>query len=142
MARGKNGQQLAAENVARVEEWIRERTACRDWHECEYNGRVNRRALAEELDFARSVCTQNLAVRSLLEAAEQLWFGSGSQDRAAHEAARERAEKRSGREAAANSQLVRRIAELEAQVYELRKQLAAFKRQQELVSAGEAGFRV
>ena len=142
MARGKNGQQLAAENVTRVETWIRERNTHRDWHEYEYKGRINRRTLAAELDFARSVCTQNLAVRSLLESAEKLWFGSGAEDRVAHEAARERAEKRSGREAAANSQLIRRIAELEAEVHELRKQLAVFKRQQELVSAGEAGFRV
>jgi hypothetical protein len=142
MKRGKNGQQLAAENVARVERWVQTRNDRRDWHEYEYSKRVNRRVLAEELGFAKSVCTQNRTVRAILESAEKLWFGLPESDRAAHEAAREKAEEHSGLAAKTNGYSIKRMAELEAEVHELRKQLSAFKQQQDLVAKGLAGFKV
>lgn len=76
MTRRKNGTQIGLENIELVKTWIAERNMHRDWHEYAYNNRINRKALAQELDFARSVCVQNLAVRQLLEEAEQGWFQS------------------------------------------------------------------
>ena len=52
MTKGKNGQQIASENVAAVTVWIAERNQRRDWHEYAYNNRINRSVLADELDFS------------------------------------------------------------------------------------------
>lgn len=60
MIKGKNGQQKATENVASVVVWIAERNRLRDWHEYAYNNRINRRVIAEELSFAKSVCTLHI----------------------------------------------------------------------------------
>ncbi|WP_255199351.1 hypothetical protein [Photobacterium damselae] len=35
MTKGKNGQQIAQENIKLVQTWIGERNAARDWHEKE-----------------------------------------------------------------------------------------------------------
>jgi hypothetical protein len=142
MKKGKSGQQIAIENVALVKAWIEERNKRRDWNEYAFNNRINRRVIAEELDFAKSVCTQNEAVRSLLEAADGLWFNSEAVDKAAHEAARQRAEIQSGRVSSDNSELKQRLAELEAENRQLRRELDAFKRQQALVEKGAAGFKL
>lgn len=142
MSTKKSGRQLAVQNVALVESWICERNERRDWHEYEFNGRINRRVLADELSFARSVCTQNRAVKALIEAAEGIWFASGGRERAGQEAALERAEKRTKRMASSNSALARRVAELEAENHALRRQLEMFKQQQALIEAGGAGFKV
>lgn len=142
MKKGKSGQQAAIENVALVKAWIEERNKRRDWNEYAFNNRINRRVIAEELDFARSVCTQNEAVRSLLEAADGLWFNSEAVDKAAHEAARQRAEIQSGRVSSDNSELRQRLAEIEAENRLLRRELEAFKRQQALVEKGAAGFKL
>lgn len=142
MRKGKNGQQIAAENVALVKAWIEERSKRRDWSEYAFNNRINRRVIAEELDFAKSVCTQNEAVRALLEAADGLWFNSEAIDRAAHEAARQRAEIKSGRVSSDNSELKQRVAELETENRQLRRELDAYKRQQVLVERGAAGFKL
>jgi CTP synthase (UTP-ammonia lyase) len=144
MQKGKNGQQLAAENVAQVEQWIKRCYERRDWHDYEYNNRINRRILSEKLGFSKSVCTQNRAVRELLEAVEKEWFGDyGDVSHTVHEAPRETAEEPLGLNPAfTNSHLNQRIAELEAEADELRKQLAIFKKQQDLIAKGAAGFRV
>lgn len=142
MKKGKNGQQIAAENVALVIAWIEERNKRRDWDEYAFNNRINRRVIAEELDFAKSVCTQNEAVRAHLAAADGLWFNSEDVDKAAHEAARRRAEIQSGRVSSNNSELNQRVAELEIENRQLRRELDAYKRQQALVERGAAGFRL
>ena len=49
MKKGKNGQQIAIENVALVMAWIADRKTRRDWREYAFNNRINRRVLAEEL---------------------------------------------------------------------------------------------
>ncbi len=74
MSKGKNGQLIAQENVLLVKAWLTERNAGRDWHEYEYRGKINRTALADELGIAKSVCTQNKAVRTLIEEADTIWF--------------------------------------------------------------------
>ncbi len=142
MARGKNGQQIAQENIAKVEAWIAQRDAARDWGEYEYSGKINRRVLAGELDFAKSVCTQNKHVRSLLNEAEQRWYARREESKASHEAARERAEKHSATVASNNNSMSLRIAELEAENRQLRKELKGYREQQAMVEAGMAGFKL
>ena len=142
MTKGKSGQQIAIENVASVTAWIQERNERRDWHEYAYNDRINRSVLADELDFSKSVCTQNGIVRALLEAADALWFNSEGVDKAAHEAARERAQIQTGRISSDNNALEKRLAELEAENRQLRYELNAFKKQKALVEGGASGFRL
>lgn len=142
MTKGKNGQQIAGENVASVKAWIAERNQRRDWHEYAYNNRINRSVLADELDFSKSVCTQNSAVRALLDASDTLWFNDEVVDKAAHEAARERAQVQSSRITSDNSELQKRAAELEAENRQLRRELSAYKKQQALVETGAAGFKL
>jgi cell division protein FtsB len=142
MTKGKNGQQIASENVAAVNAWISERNQRRDWHEYAYNNRINRSVLAVELDFAKSVCTQNSTVRALLDSADALWFKFETLEKAAHEAARDRAQVQSSRVTSDNNELQKRVAELEAENRQLRKDLGAFKKQQALVEGGAAGFGI
>ncbi len=142
MSKGKSGQQIAQENIALVEAWIEERNARRDWHEYEYSGRLNRTVLASELGIAKSVCTQNKAVRQLIEDADEIWFRKAKESRASHEAARERAEKRTNQISSSNSALSHRVGELEAENRQLRQELAAYKKQQALIQAGAPGFKV
>lgn len=140
--KGKNGQQKAGENVAAVTRWIAARTQLRDWHEYAYNNRINRRLIAEELDFAKSVCTQNAAVRRLLDDADALWFNSEVVDKAAHEAARERAQIQTSKVSSDNNVLLKRIAELEAENQRMRQEIKAYKKQQALVLDGVPGFKL
>jgi hypothetical protein len=142
MKKGKSGQQIAVENVALVKAWIEERTKLRDWSEYAFNNRINRRVIAEELDFATSVCTQNKSVRDLLETADGLWFKSDGVDRAAHEASRQRAEVQSSYLSSNNNELRQRITELEVENRQLRRELDAFRRQQALVERGAPGFKL
>ena len=156
MRKGKNGQQIAQENVILVTTWIAERNERRDWHEYEYNGKINRSALSDELGFAKSVCTQNKSVRALIGGAEALWFRKQDEDKASHEAARERAENRTNQISSSNNALTKRQAELEAENNQLQKEkkeleaennqlqkeLAAYKKQQVLIQAGNSGFKI
>lgn len=142
MIKGKSGQQIAQENIKLVQAWIDERNAARDWHEYEYSGKINRRVLAEELGFAKSVCTQNKTVRSLIEEADSYWFRKIDEDKKSHESARERAEKQSGMVSVSNNALTQRIAELEAENRQLQRELTKFKKQQMLIQSGAAGFKL
>ena len=142
MSKGKNGQQIAQDNIKLVQAWVDERNAARDWHEYEYSGKINRRVLAEELGFAKSVCTQNKAVRSLIEEADSYWFRKIDEDKKSHESARERAEMQSGMVSVSNNALSQRIAELEAENRQLQRELTKFKKQQMLIQSGAAGFKL
>lgn len=136
--KGSNGIQEAKANVAFVKQWIAERNAHRDWEEYAYAGRINRSAVAAELGIAKSVMTQNPKVRALIEAQDKIWFES---EALSHEAAHERAEKRTQDVSATNNQLTRRIAELEVEVRQLRKQLAKHQTLEALVQCGLPGQR-
>lgn len=140
--KGKNGQQRASENVASVIGWIAERNSLRDWHEYAYNNRINRRVIADELNFAKSVCTQNSAVRKLLDESDALWFHGEAIDKVAHDAARERAQIQSSRVSTDNDLLSRRLVELEAENQRMRQEINAFKKQQALVLNGMPGFKL
>lgn len=142
MKQKKSGRQIAVDNVTLVTSWIEERNFRLDWNEYAYNNRINRSTVAQELDFAKSVCTQNAAVRLLLESADSVWFNSNAQDKAAHEAARDRAQAQSSRTSSDNSDLIKRVAELEAENRQIRRELNAFKRQQALVESGLPGFKI
>lgn len=142
MSKGKNGQMLAEEYSHRVRAWIAQRNLARDWDEYAYNNRINRRVLADELDFSKSVCTQNNNIRKLLEDADDHWFRTKAADRASLDAARERAEKHSSVMSSNNGNLIKRVAELEAENRQLRQELAAYKQQQALIECGASGFRL
>lgn len=142
MKKGKNGQQRALEIIESVKAWIKERNIKLDWHEYAYNHRINRRLLADELDFAMRACTQNKTLRSLLEECDALWFKSEVANKAAHEASRERAQSQSSRNSSDNNELQQRLAELEVENRKLRLELNGYKKQQALVEGGAAGFRL
>ncbi|GGD61607.1 hypothetical protein [Lacimicrobium alkaliphilum] len=142
MTKRKNGAQIGHENVELVKSWIAERNFHRDWHEYAFNNRINRKALAQELDFARSVCVQNHAVRQLLEEAEGYWFQKKDEDKKSHEAARERAEKKASIQNSNNSALISRVAELEAENRDLNNRLKAFELQQAMIEGGSPGFKI
>ena len=142
MSRRKNGQQKGQENIAKVEAWIALRDDARDWHEYQRNGKINRTALSEELDFGRAVISQNKGVQKLLHEAEERWFARKEVSREAHEAARDRAEKHSAAVASNNNAMSLRIAELEAENRQLRKELKGYREQQAMVEAGMAGFKL
>ena len=142
MSKGKSGQQIAQENILLVKAWIKERFSARDWHEYEYSGKINRTTLASELGIAKSVCTQNKAVRVLIEEADAIWFRDTNENKAAHEAARERIEKRSSSVSSNSNSLIQRIAELEVENRKLHQELAKYKKQQALLHIGAAGFNL
>lgn len=118
--------ELAQEYTKRVDQWISERDQCGDYREYERGGKVNRGVLCAELDFSRSVINQNPAVKAALTSAEQRWFGGDQQDTQAHEAARERSEKRAAQRASDVSRLEDEIAKLKAENALLRKQLERY----------------
>jgi len=142
MNKRKSGPELGVVNVKLVDAWIKERNNRLDWLEYGHNNRINRRAVARELGFADSVCTQNHGVRALLQAADLLWFKSEVEDKVAHEAARERAQVRSSRVGHENSDLITRVAELEAENRQMRRELNAVKKLQAIVECDFAGFRL
>ena len=136
--KGSNGIQEAEANVALVKQWINERNARRDWDEYGYSGRINRSALAGELGVSKSVMNQNPTVKALLKAQDKLWFNSEDLSR---EAADERAERRTQDVSITNNQLTKRIAELEVETRQLRKQLAKHESLEALVQCGFPGQR-
>lgn len=137
--KGSNGIQEAEANASMVQQWITERNTRRDWDEYAYAGRINRSSLAVELGVSKSVMNQNPKVKALLKAQDKLWFESEILSR---EAAQERSEKRSQGVSVTNSQLTKRIAELEVEVHQLRKQLAKHQSLEALVQCGYPGQRV
>ncbi|MCG8073717.1 MAG: hypothetical protein N0E59_21255 [Candidatus Thiodiazotropha taylori] len=140
--KGKSGPEVAKENLAKVEDWVAERNRLRDWHEYEHNGKINRSALADELDFARSVTTQNRAVKKILEEKDRLWFQAEPVIKEAQEASLERSNAALGKASAANNKLIARVAELEAENRELRRENAAYRRMKSMIESGEPGFKL
>lgn len=117
---------LAQEYAERVNQWIAERDLCGEYLEYERGGKINRGALCAELDFSRSVINQNPAVKAALASAEQRWFGGSQEDTQAHEAARERSEKRAAQRASDVNRLEDEVAKLKAENALLRKQLERY----------------
>ena len=143
--KGTSGRQDAKLNVKKVTSWIAERNRLRDWDEYKNNlGKINRTVLSAELDFGISVPHQNPEVKRLLYEAEQLWFRIGSKQTAgvAQEASIERSQALIGKASAENNKLTVRVAELEAENRQLQKELASFRRMQEMVESGMPGFKL
>lgn len=128
-----NGQQKAQQYADRVQKWIAERDAHGDYPEYERSNKVNRAALCDELDFSRSVVNQNPAVKAALAEAEKRWYGEKELDTKAHEAARERSEKRANQRSADVSKLEDVIAKLKAENSTLRKQLERYSAMDEVI---------
>lgn len=133
-----SGQQKAQEYAQRVWAWVAQREAANDFLEYERNGKINRQALCSELDFGRSVVSQNPAVRSALEDAEQRWFGPKQSDVKAHQAALERSERRVAKSNNNVNKLLDQITKLSAENALLRKQLQKYEVMSEILA--ETGF--
>lgn len=73
----RSGQQIAATNVQRFNDWISERDAAADWQDYIRQGKLNRSEIANECGFALSVIRQNPAVKTALEALETRLLASG-----------------------------------------------------------------
>lgn len=122
-----SGKKLAKEYSDRVEKWIAEREQQKDWAEYERAGKINRAVLCDELDFSRSVFSQNPAVKRALAQSEERWFGLREETKAGHEAARERSEKAAATVSQAASKLRDEVALLKAENQLLRKRLAHYE---------------
>ena len=129
-----SGRTLANEYTIRLKDWIAQRDAQQDYLEYERAGKINRTILCQELDFGRSVLTQNPAAKACLLEAERRWFGNPQpKDTQAHDAARERAETRSTR---TNRQLniaLDENAKLRAENALLRRRLKKYETLQEVL---------
>lgn len=142
MKKGKNGQQLAEENIGSVKAWIASRNELRDWEDYSYNNRINRSLLSAELNFAKSVCTQNKTVRNILDEADNLWFGKCGEKLAAKEANVERSILIGQKNSNEAKKVLQRVAELEVENAHLRQKLAAHEKLQQLLEVGVAGFKI
>lgn len=141
--KGRNGKQAGKEHLEAVQRWVSERERLRDWHEYERAGKINRTALATELGFDRGVVKDNPGVKELVQEKDRLWFGSSSaKKKEAQEASLERTSAALSKASADNNKLVSRIAALEAENRELRRENVAFKRIQSMIESGDPGFRV
>lgn len=66
MTDGLSGKQSGAINSVRFEAWIAERRSSGDWSDYVHSGKLSRKDMAAECDFAVSVLRQNPAVRDAL----------------------------------------------------------------------------
>lgn len=142
MTRRKNGKQMGAEYLQRVEAWKARVEGAGTAREYAYSGRVKRTEVARECGFSRSVCVQNERVRALLESCDREWYGTESIDKAASGALVDRAESCPQTASSDNGRLMARIAELEAENRALRQQLARYQALELVVQDGMAGFGV
>ena len=130
-----SGQQKAQENVELVIRWIAERDLQNDFHEYERQGKINRGALCEELDFARSVVNQNPAVKALIAEAEARWYEAKADDVKSLKSASERSEKRVAQTVSDNSKLLDELAKLKAENHLLRTKLEKFEAMEEIIAS-------
>lgn len=74
---GLSGQQMAAANLRRFNEWILEREAAADWPDYIRGGKINRTEAAAECGFGTSAFRQNPAITQTLQALETRLSASG-----------------------------------------------------------------
>ena len=141
--KGTNGKQAGDRHFRDVLAWVAERERLRDWHEYRRGDKINRTALAEELGFDRGVIKDNPRVKDLVKEKDELWFGCDPEMKeAAQEARLERSSVALSKASSENNKLVARVAELEAENRELRRENAAFKRMKNMIESGDPGCRV
>ncbi len=70
MGRGKSGPQMAADNLARFQFWIRDREHAKDWDDYWRGDKLSRTNIAAECGFGTSALRQNPAIKAQLEALE------------------------------------------------------------------------
>jgi len=144
--KGSNGADDGKENLKKVEVWIYERNQHRDWSEYEERGKIHRGKLAEELGFGRSVCNQNPGVKELLLKFDKIWFGTELVTKdaqiAAQEASIERTRGKLQASTGENNKHLVRIAELEAEVRRLEKQVKSYEALHGLIETGAPGCRI
>lgn len=125
-----SGQQLGRENFARFSAWVSEREARGDHADYIRRGKLNRREVATELGFNPRAFGQNPAIKKLVEELDVRWGSQHpacSKSIAEESAARERANDREKRTEASNSKLLQRIASLEEEKRQLRRELEDVK---------------
>jgi hypothetical protein len=125
-----SGQQLAMENFARFSAWVSEREAHGDHADYLHRGKFNRREIATELGFGVSAFSQNPAIKKLVRELDDRWgsqYPASSKSVAEESAARERANDRVKRTDASSSKLLQRIASLEEENRQLRRELEEVK---------------
>jgi hypothetical protein len=128
-----SGTQKAQANNEAVRQWVAARDAAGDYIEYERQGKVNRGALCEELDFARSVVNQNPAVKAILADAEARWYGVREEDTKSLKAATVRSEVRVAKTASDNSRLLDELAKLKAENTLLKRQLEKYAAMDEII---------
>lgn len=121
-----NNQEKAKLNHEKLLSWIQERIRLNDFNEYERNGKINRAALCEELDFSRSVISQNPAVKSEIERVERAWYGKKDESVKSHEAARDRAISKVQMKSSEVNRLQEEIAKLKAENVFLKKKLEKY----------------
>ncbi|NCC22329.1 MAG: hypothetical protein EOM26_07690 [Alphaproteobacteria bacterium] len=138
--KGSSGRQDADCIVARLEKWLSERSKRRDWDEWKSpQGKINRTALAAELEISRSVMHSNPRVKALLLGKEMLWFGAEALTLEAAHAAHARADIAARRISQTSAKLLVRIAELEAENRYLKDNLAMRQALDDIVNCGLPG---
>jgi superfamily II DNA helicase RecQ len=157
-------QQKGDENLAKVKAWVAERITNRDWDEYCHQGRIERKRLAKELGFTRSVTGQNSRVKELLEEKDEGWWGTKPTVRdKAQEASIERSQKALKSSEKFGNQQISRVAELEAinrdlknkknksdarveklekENLSLKKKIKAYEQRDSLVESGFPGFGI
>lgn len=66
-----NGQQIARENIDKLDNWLLERRISNDWFDYLRGNKLNRTEIAKECGFSASVLRQNPTVKMMLEDAEK-----------------------------------------------------------------------
>lgn len=137
MTAGLSGQQLAASNLQKFQNWVAEREAAGDWPDYIRQCKLNRSEIADECGFALSVVRQNPAVKSALEALEYRLQACGVLEtkkevsKAVSEATSHSTDKRlmaaKGKAEARVKALEEQNASLKAEVASLRERLRRFE---------------
>tara|TARA_R110002072_G_scaffold264355_2_gene423042 strand:+ start:2805 stop:3239 length:435 start_codon:yes stop_codon:yes gene_type:complete len=125
-----SGRQLGSENFAGFVAWVSEREARGDHADYIRRGKLNRKEVATELGFNRRSFGQNPAIKQLVEELDVRWGSQHpalSKSIAEESAARERANDRMKRTATSNSKLLQRIASLQEENRQLRRELEEVK---------------
>ncbi|MCF7727949.1 hypothetical protein GLP59_01960 [Sulfitobacter sp. M220] len=125
-----SGQEIGRRNFALFSAWVSEREARGDHADYIYRGKLSRKEIAIELGFNPRAFGQNPAIKSLIEALDKRWGSEqpvNLRSAAEESAARERANERVKRTEASNSNLLQRIATLEEENRQLRRELEETK---------------
>lgn len=136
MGNGKSGPQMAADNLARFQVWIRDREHAKDWDDYWRGDKLSRTDIAAECGFGTSALRQNPAIKAQLDALEtrlkdEMARGSTSSEKMAQNASNQADDISDAvlavRLAKAKSSADKRVKALEEQNAALRAELATLR---------------